>query len=286
MQPSISVIIPAYNRAHCIGRALDSVAGQSLAALEIIVVDDGSTDRSRELISSYYPLVRLLNAPHRGVSSARNLGIAEARGDWIALLDSDDSWLPDKLECQYRALMENREYRIVHSNELWIRNGKPLKQLKKHRKSGGYIFPSCLPRCVISPSSVMLHRDVFAEVGLFDEDLPVCEDYDLWLRVCSCFPVLFLEQPLITKYGGHEDQLSRQYQGMDLYRIRALAKILANRNLKHADRDAAIQMLLTKIAIYSRGASKHGNHRHLAELALLLRQYSQPASLTGEQVVS
>ncbi len=273
MIPGISVIIPNHNRAHIIARALDSVLSQSLPAMEIIVVDDGSTDRSRQLLKTHYAQIRVLTQEHKGVSAARNLGIRASRGDWIALLDSDDKWLPEKLALQYEALMDNRHYRVVHSNEQWIRNGQPLKQLKKHRKYGGWIFQHCLPLCVMSPSSIMIHREVFNDVGLFNENLPVCEDYDMWLRICCRYPVLFIDQALIVKYGGHDDQLSRQYQRMDRFRIQAMANILGSENLKEDDRRATITMLMKKISIYLKCAEKHGNNQFVAECESLQKHY-------------
>ncbi len=273
MNPSISVIIPNYNRAHMIGRALDSVLLQSLPATEIIVVDDGSSDRSRGFIRDNYPNVQLLRQNHKGVSAARNSGIKKARGDWLALLDSDDAWVPEKLEKQYELLMDNKEYKVIHSNELWIRDGLPLRQMKKHRKFGGYIFQHCLPLCAMSPSSIMFHRDIIDEVGLFDEGMPVCEDYDMWLRICCRFSVLFIDQALIIKYGGHDDQLSKQHWGMDRYRIRALANILDKPYLQGDDRAAAIKMILKKISIYIQGAKKRGNTDLVDEFQLLQQNY-------------
>lgn len=273
MNPNISVIIPNYNRAHIIGRAIDSVLSQSLPALEIIVVDDGSSDHSRNFIREKYACVRLLRQEHKGVSAARNLAIKEAKGDWLALLDSDDAWLPEKLEMQYLLLASNKDYKIAHTNETWIRNGKTLKQLEKHRKYGGYIFQRCLPLCAMSPSSIMIHRDIFTEVGLFNEALPVCEDYDMWLRICCRYPVLFLEQALILKYGGHDDQLSQQTWGMDRFRIEALANILETEELQKDDRNAAIIMMLYKISIYLKGAKKHGNDKFVNEFASLHERY-------------
>ncbi|MFT5134548.1 MAG: glycosyltransferase involved in cell wall biosynthesis [Gammaproteobacteria bacterium] len=273
MNPDISVIIPNHNRAHIISRAIDSVLLQSLPAKEIIVVDDGSSDHSKEFIKTNYENIRLLTQEHKGVSAARNHGIREAKGDWIALLDSDDQWLPEKLELQYRAIMNNEEYKIVHCNETWIRNGKALKQMKKHRKHGGYIFHQCLPLCAISPSSVMIHRDVISDVGFFNELLPVCEDYDMWLRICCRYPVLLLEQALIVKFGGHSDQLSKQYWGMDRYRIQALANILNTDYLKTDEREAAIKMLLKKISIYLDGARKHANDQYVDEFESLQQHY-------------
>lgn len=256
---SISVIIPSHNRARLLPRCLDSVLAQTRPPDEIIIVDDGSTDGTAALVAERYPDVRLMAQPNRGVSAARNAGVRGARGDWLAFLDSDDAWLPAKLERQCQTIEKDPEQQALHTNEVWIRNGVRVNQKRKHKKRGGFIFQHCLPLCVISPSSVMLHRRVFAQVGLFDETLPVCEDYDLWLRICARMPVSFIDEPLVVKYGGHEDQLSKRHWGMDRFRIRALDKILNDEALAAPDRHAALAMLVEKASIYLRGAKKHGN---------------------------
>lgn len=272
--PDISVIIPTYNREHVITRAIDSVLAQSYPAKEIIVVDDGSDDRTATLINDNYPQVVYLKQENRGVSAARNSGIKAARSEWLALLDSDDEWLPDKLQKQISVLTEQPEYRISHSNEIWIRNGIRVNQMKKHQKYGGHIFQHCLPLCAMSPSSVVIHHSVFEEVGPFDESLPVCEDYDMWLRMAALYPVLYLDEPLLVKYGGHADQLSRQYWGMDRFRIKSIDKVLSLNRLNTADRLAAVQTLLDKIHIYLQGAKKHNNRLCVAEFEQLLDKYS------------
>lgn len=261
----ISVIVPVYNRAGLIARALTSVFAQSRLAQEVIVVDDGSNDGTGEHVRERFPQVRYFRQPNQGVSSARNRGIAEARCEWLAFIDSDDVWLPNKLESQQRALAARPEYRICHSNEVWMRRGQFVNPMKKHAKSGGHIFLRCLPRCVISPSSVIVHRSVIAAVGMFDESLPACEDYDLWLRVCAVYPVLYLEQPLITKYGGHADQLSQRYPAMDRFRIHALEKILRADTLSDSERRATLRVLLEKIRIYLVGAQKRQRWQEVAE---------------------
>lgn len=255
----ISVIIPSWNRADRLAAALDSVRAQSLAAHEIIVVDDGSTDNTRELLGRHYPEVHYLYQQNAGVSCARNTGIKAASGDWIALLDSDDQWHASKLERQRQALLAQPGYRLCHCDEIWMRNGKRVNPMKKHAKSGGHIFRQCLPLCIISPSAVMIERSLFDDTGLFDESLPACEDYDLWLRICATQAVLFVDQPLLIKVGGHADQLSRRYWGMDRFRVRALEKILAAGILKQQDHAAALQMLQEKLAILIQGADKRDN---------------------------
>jgi len=257
---NISVIIPTWNRADRLAKALQSVYAQSFPPAEVIVVDDGSTDDTRELVRSRFRDARYIYQQNKGVSSARNTGIAAASGDWIALLDSDDHWQPDKLEQQCEHLRTWPDYKICHSDEIWVRNGTRVNPMKKHAKQGGHIFRHCLPLCVISPSAVLIHRDLFTAVGLFDERLPACEDYDLWLRICARHPVLYIDQPLITKTGGHADQLSRRHWGMDRFRIHALENILAANTLDTANHAAALATLLDKLAIVIKGAVKRGNH--------------------------
>jgi len=255
----ISVVVPTFNRAHTLPRALDSILCQRRLATEIIVVDDGSQDDTGDLVRRRYPQVRYLRQPNGGVSSARNRGIRAAGGDWIAFLDSDDAWLPDKLAAQRAALSEHPNSRLCHTQEIWIRHRRRVNQMDKHAKSGGYIFQACLPQCIISPSAALLHRSLFDELGIFDEDLPACEDYDLWLRICATESVTFVPEPQICKYGGHVDQLSRQYWGMDRFRIRALEKIIGSGRLDAGDRAAASAMLILKAGILAVGARKRGH---------------------------
>jgi len=271
---NISVVIPTYNRALLLERAIESVLAQSRPANEIIVVDDGSTDDTQQLIGTQYSQIHYIQQANKGVSSARNAGIITATCDWICLLDSDDSWRPEKLAKQSQALTDNPDYLICHTNETWYRNGNVLNQGKKHEKRGGYIFQHCLPLCAISPSSVIINKQLFDEIGLFDENLPACEDYDMWLRICAQYPVLFLDEALTNKYGGHEDQLSIKHWGMDRFRILALQKIIESNKLNETDRQAAINILLNKITIFLKGAEKHGNNNYCEEFKALSRQYA------------
>lgn len=256
MQP-VSVIIPTFNRAHTLKRALDSVFNQSMPAHEVIVIDDGSTDKTHSLIKNYNAPINYMFQKNKGVSSARNAGIKIARNPWLAFLDSDDTWHPKKLALQQLALTQ-QEHKVAHTNEVWIRNGMRVNPMNKHKKLGGNIFQHCLPLCAISPSSVIIHRDAFNQVGLFDESLPACEDYDLWLRISAHYPITYLQQELIYKYGGHADQLSRKFWGMDRFRIQALKKIIDSNTLPTENQHAAIAMLNKKIDIYVKGALKRG----------------------------
>ena len=260
----ISVVIPTHNRSHTLPRALDSVLNQTNPADQVIVVDDGSSDATGELIDKY-PDVEWLQQENKGVSAARNRGIEAAEHDWIALLDSDDEWLPGKLEMIRHNQSENPQYRLYHSDEIWIRRGVRVNPMKKHQKRGGMIYQHCLPLCVISPSAVVLHKELLLEAKGFDESLPACEDYDLWLRLCCKHPVYYIDQPLIKKYGGHEDQLSARYWGMDRFRIRAMYRLF-QRNVLNQEQSRLTQaMLLRKLDILLKGANKHRNQALIDE---------------------
>lgn len=257
---SVSVIIPTYNRRDFLREALQSVFEQTLPSLEVLVADDGSTDDTAAMVAVEFPTVRILFQPNRGPSAARNLGIRTARGEWLAFLDSDDLWLPRKLERQLTELARRPRYRIAYTDEIWIRRGVRVNPGKVHRKYSGWIFPRCLPLCIISPSSVIVHREVFEAAGLFDEALPVCEDYDLWLRLGARYPIYFQEEKLITKRGGHLDQLSNREWGNDRYRVAALRKILDDTTGWYsADHQRqAREWLQVKCAILAQGCRKRG----------------------------
>ena len=260
---NVSVIIPTYNRKNLLKRALHSVSSQTFVPHEIIVVDDGSSDGTKDWVQERFPYVRYIYQDNSGVSSARNVGIQEAKGSWIAFLDSDDEWMPNKLEQQKGVVNSFQKAWLCHTNEIWIRNGVRVNQMKKHQKYGGNIFENCLDICRISPSSALIKKEVFEMVGLFDESLKVCEDYDLWLRITAVFPVIFLDQPLIIKYGGHADQLSRVDSGIEKYRITSLEKILNSNSLSISQSKIAIPELIKKLKIFSNGLEKRNKLEEL-----------------------
>jgi len=269
----ISVVIPTYNRCGLLRRALLSVVSQTLPPTEIIVIDDGSSDATAVMIHDEFPEISYYRQENAGVSSARNLGIHHATGNWIALLDSDDEWLPEKLARQTAALIAAPESKICHTEEQWIRNGIRVNPAKQYVKPGGWIFKDCLPLCAISPSTVMIHRSVFDDIGLFDTGLSACEDYDLWLRITANYPVLLVAEPQIKKHGGHEDQLSQQHWGMDRFRIKALQKIIDSGQLSNEYQQAAIGMLLKKAEIYLNGVTKRGKTEEIDYYRQLLDRY-------------
>ena len=274
-KPRVSVVIPTHDRKEILPRALDSVINQTFSDWELIVVDDGSTDDTDKMILRDYPAVRYCRQENAGVSNARNSGVAMASGEWIAFLDSDDAWLPEKLDRQLSGLVVEPELRLSHTDEIWIRNGRRVNQPKEYAKSGGDIYRRGLPLCCICPSSVLIRKDLFEEVGGFDEAFPACEDYDLWLRITAREPVHYLEQALVRKYGGHEDQLSTTVWGLDRYRILALEKILSEKILLPEDQLLTKETLIGKLRILVGGARKRGNGEVVAEYESRLFTWEQ-----------
>lgn len=262
----VSVIIPTFNRFSLISRAIDSVLNQTIKPFEIIVVDDGSSDNTSTFIKNNYKSVKLIKQKNLGVSKARNVGIKNSSGDWIALLDSDDEWKKNKLEVQIKSLSEYDYYSVCHTNEIWIRNGIRVNQKKRHQKYGGDIFDKCLDICRISPSSIIFKKNIINDVGWFDESLSICEDYDLWLRITANFKILFIDKPLVIKYGGHSDQLSKSVNGIEAYRIKSLENLLSNTKLIKDYKLLTIKMLITKLGIYKKGLLKRHKTNELLKI--------------------
>ena len=272
----VSVIIPTLNRINTLQRAIDSVIAQSFESIEIIVVDNGSSDGSVNMLKKYYPTVKLIHEHKSGVSASRNKGIMYAKNTWIAFLDSDDAWDQKKLEKQINLLHNSHDkYRLIHTNEIWIRNGKKINQMKKHQKFGGYIFNECLALCCISPSSVLIDRSIFDDMGLFNENLPVCEDYDMWLRICSKEAVLFIDEKLTFKYGGHKDQLSKSYWGMDRFRVNSIENLILNYDLNTDQKNKSMTTLIKKLKIIINGAKKRNNSSVISEYTKKLKYWEE-----------
>ena len=273
-KPLVSVIIPTFNRGYCLEESIRSVLEQSFIDFELVVVDDGSTDNTSELVRRF-PAVKLIRLEeNRGVSFARNRGVVEAQGDWVGFLDSDDLWEQGKLATQVKWIERHPDLQMVYTDEIWIRNGVRVNPMNKHRKYSGDIFRYCLPLCIVSPSSVLLRTKVLSEVGGFDESMPVCEDYDLWLRIAKRYPFHFIEEKLIVKRGGHEDQLSRKYWGMDRWRVYALEKLLKENRLDEEQRDLVVTMLIEKCEILINGFGKRGKNSEKEYYRNLVARYS------------
>ena len=256
---AVSVVIPVFNRARKVVRAITSVLSQTFNDVGIIVVDDGSTDETKKAVEQFGDFVTYVaHSSNLGVSAARNMGIKKSNGPLIAFLDSDDHWLPEKLAVQAGFFDEHPEAVVCQTEELWIRNGSRVNPMKKHLKPSGDIFEPSLKLCLVSPSAVMLKRCLLDKVGVFDEDLPVCEDYDLWLRISCRYPVHLIREPLVVKEGGHPDQLSASHKGMDRFRIKALVKLIKSGMLNEKQLEATLEELSLKCRIYGNGCLKRG----------------------------
>ncbi|MCK5878532.1 MAG: glycosyltransferase family 2 protein [Holophagae bacterium] len=255
---TVSVIIPTFNRRERVLKAIESVLAQTHQADEVIVVNDGSTDGTADAVCRAFPQVQLIYRKNHGVSAARNTGIRAATGKWLAFLDSDDEWKPEKLEKHLVFAATHPDFRVSQTDEVWIRNGRFVNPMKKHEKRGGRFFQDALKLCLVSPSAVMIRQDIFHDIGLFDETLPACEDYDLWLRILAREPIGYLAEKLVIKHGGHPDQLSRNFIAMDRFRVRAILKILRFPELTGKDREAAVAELTEKCHILEQGYAKHG----------------------------
>ena len=272
--PLVTVVIPTFNRKAQLRRAVDSVLRQSFEDYQIHIVDDGSTDNSvRDLqadLSEHEKITFHYLPENLGVSAARNHAIRHSESEFIALLDSDDEWLPNKLQLQIEALGPHSA--MVHSNEIWLRGDTPVPQRKKHQKGGDDQFIPSLKLCVISPSTSVIRRSTLDEVGLFREDFPVCEDYELWLRITHKYPLSFVEEALVIKHGGHDDQLSFKYHSMDYWRVKALLPFL--KSARDEDSKQAVQAeLKRKCHVLLKGFEKHGN---------LSSQYSEVAEILSQ----
>ncbi len=272
LEVNFSVIIPTFNRADVLKRAVDSVLNQTYKKFELIVVDDGSTDQTKELLEKYND-IRIITQVNKGVSAARNTAIKKSNGNWICFLDSDDEWISTKLESQKNAILSHPKFIWNHTNEIWIRNGVRVNQMKKHQKAGGDQFKRSLELCIISPSTVCIRKDILID-HLFREDLPVCEDYDLWLKLSSQYEIDFIEEPLIYKYGGHKDQLSRKYIAMDFFRLKSMFDLYLKYNLSVQQIEQLKVEFRKKARVLLKGYKKHNNLIHVDEVEFMLNTLS------------
>jgi len=256
-RPLVSIIIPTYNRGWILQEAIESVRSQTYRNFELIIVDDGSTDNTRDILERYEEELVVIRQSNRGVSAARNKGVACSRGALISFLDSDDLWKPEKLATQTAFFAQNPGIRVCQTDEIWIRNGKRVNPKKVHQKPSGMIYIPSLSLCLVSPSAVMMEKELFQSIGGFDETYPACEDYDLWLRIGCRYPIPLIAQKLVIKRGGHGDQLSRT-PGLDKYRIAALKKNLESGNLTPLQYQKTVEKLKEKCKVYSEGCMKRG----------------------------
>lgn len=273
MAPLVSVVLPTYNRWPMVSEAVESVLEQSFKRFELIVVDDGSQDGTLDRLQKYGTSLTVIAQPRRGVASARNLGLSWSSGRYVAFLDSDDLWRPTKLEVQAGYMESHPEVEICQTEEIWVRNGVRVNSKKRHRKPSGDIFHASLGLCLVSPSAVMMTRELLHRLGGFDERFPVCEDYDLWLRIARDTAVPLIDQPLVVKRGGHGDQLSRATWGMDRFRVQALAKLLRS-GLQGEKKEWVLEVLRGKITILVQGAKKRKKEEEARNYERLLAEFT------------
>ncbi len=270
----IDVIIPTYNSANFIERAVTSVLAQSYPHFMLHIVDDGSTDNSFELLQQWHahPQIKIYQLEKNvGVSAARNTGIAHSNAEWISFLDSDDEWKPEKLAKQVAFLKQHPEIEFIHTEETWMRNGVRVNPKLKHSKTPENLFEQSLKHCLISPSTVLMSRKLFLQYGPFDITMPVCEDFDLWNKILAFEKVGYISDLLITKYAGHEDQLSTKFFAMDYWRIQSLRGLLKMK-LSHAQKTVVRAQVLNKCEILLKGYLKHGNQEKLRELTAVMEE--------------
>jgi glycosyltransferase involved in cell wall biosynthesis len=270
--PAVVVVIPVRDRVAMVADAVGSVVAQTHRDFAIVVVDDGSVDDSagaaQAALAAAPPGSRVLRQLATGVAAARNAGVAASDSAWIAFLDSDDLWEPDKLAAQMAWLADRRSYRIAQTGERWLDRGRHRNPRLWHRKDG-QLFPRCLERCLVSPSTVVIRRDLFDELGGFDPSFAVCEDYELWLRIALREPVGLVPEALVIKRGGHGDQLSRSTWGLDRFRVAALLKLLATATLSHDERAAVTAVLRAKAGVLAHGAARRGREDEAERYRLL-----------------
>lgn len=261
----ITAIIPTYNRADFLKKTINSIINQTYKIDEVLIIDDGSTDNTNEVLKKFGNSIKIIKTTNVGVSAARNTGIKNAKNDWLAFLDSDDHWLEDKIQKQINLHVENKDVLFSHTGERWIRDGKVIKYPKKLAKPSGECFLENLPTCKIAASSVVVHKCIFEDIGLFDEDLSVCEDYDMWLKISHKYKIGLIEEEGIIKQAGHE-QLSQTIFAIDRYHIYSLKKFLNSEYQEEVKNE-----IMKKCKVLIKGALKHDNKEIFNEYSKILR---------------
>ncbi len=222
MHPTVSIVIPTYNRENIICKAIDSALSQTFKNLEIIIIDDGSTDRTKTVLEKYGARLHYFYQENRGISGARNTGINRCSGDYVAFLDSDDYWLPEKLEKQIALFQKHPEYGMVACQCASIGPDGEFRQKNRPGKSGSVLL-DLFKKNFIRTSSAVIKKDCFLKAGLFDETLKECEEYDLWLRIAACCDVGFINEPLAVYTDNPKGASTDSLRGR-LYRLQVLEK--------------------------------------------------------------
>ncbi len=281
MLPVVSVVIPTYNRRALVDEAVGSVLAQSYNNFELIVIDDGSDDGTADHLARYGSCLRLISRRRSGVAAARNYGVSVAKARYLAFLDSDDLWMPNKLEVQVAFMGQHSGAQICQTDEIWIRNRVRVNPKTKHKKPSGDVFRRSLDLCLVSPSAVMMTKQLFNQVGGFDESFPVCEDYDLWLRIAVDHAIPLVPRALVIKRGGHRDQLSHSMWGMDRYRIESLRKLL-RRGVPEEKREWVLDALKRKVSILCQGSRRRGRQHEAAAYEAVVSEFLQERIDVGD----
>lgn len=291
-KPLVSVIIPVYNRNFLLKEAVLSVAAQTFTNFELIIIDDCSNcDPEPEI--AMLPGIKNINLKfiklkkHSGMPGfVRNKGASEAQGDFLAFLDSDDLWLPEKLQTQLDFIFADDELRkryaqsnfsifpnpdepyllqdektktvICHTREKWIRGSKIISQTSQKHNRSGDIFSDCLLKCIMGPSTVMVGTELFKKTGGFREDLEIAEDYELWIRIAAFYNALYIDKPLTVKRAGKWEQLSQKYNQIEIFRIDALGELIKNNFFPPQKLAEAKAVFAQKCRIYAAGCRKRG----------------------------
>jgi len=224
--PLVSVILPTYNRSNILSRAIESVLIQTYENLELIIVDDASTDDTEEVVSSYEDdrINYIQKTDNQGGAAARNTGILKSDGEIVAFIDSDDEWAPSKLQKQVDVFIKDAKVGVVYTGTTLVNNSKKTKGKVPTEK--GYIYNKQLYMDNISPTSaVAVRRECFTLVGLFDPSLEARQDYDLWLRLSRNYKFDYVSESLVTIYREHEDRISSNISNRIQGQLRILKKI-------------------------------------------------------------
>ncbi len=269
---NISVVITTFNRYALLNRALASVLSQTYKPSEIIVIDDGSTDNTKN-ITQIFPHVKYFHKKNSGISSARNHGIKVAKSEWIAFLDDDDEWCEEKLQIQAAFHKKHKNIPISFTDEIWIRDEKRVKVPKKYQKNKDDILQKCLKYCFLAPSSVMIKKELFDEVGYFDESLEVCEDYDMWIKIALFYQIGIIPKSLIIKNAGAKNQLGFKHWGMDRFRVHSLINIF-HIYPNHPKRYRIKEEIVNKLTLLINGAKKHNNKTLYVKYSKFLKEFN------------
>ena len=232
--PLVSVVIPSYNAARYVGAAISSVLAQTAPDLEVVVVDDGSTDDTEAVVRRFGPAVRYHRQRHAGVAAARNRGLAESSGKYVGFLDADDTWLPHKLERQLGALQGQAAFRACYSSHVVVDPElRPLGVQRSPRVAS--ILEDLLLRgnVIGSICTVLCERELFTATGGFDPALSQCADWDMWIRLSLLTDFCYIDEPLVT-YRQHGANMSRDIKLYERDSLLLLDKAFARPGLPAA----------------------------------------------------